>query len=78
MKLRDYIQQLDDAARLALATRCETTVAHLRNVMYGYRPCAPALAVDIEVASSGQVTRPELRPTDWQRIWPELAEKRAA
>lgn len=33
---------------------------------------SPALAVRIEQASGGQVTRPELRPQDWQEIWPEL------
>ena len=27
----------------------------------------------IEQATSGQVTRQELRPDDWQAIWPELA-----
>lgn len=78
MKLRDYISQLDEAGRQALALACQTTLPHLRNVMYGYRPCAPSLAVDIERASNGQVTRPELRPADWQRIWPELITKVAA
>jgi len=29
--------------------------------------CAP-----IEKATGGQVTRRELRPDDWARIWPEL------
>lgn len=28
----------------------------------------------IEQASNGAVTRRDLRPDDWQRIWPELAE----
>jgi DNA-binding transcriptional regulator YdaS (Cro superfamily) len=27
----------------------------------------------IEQATGGAVTRRELRPDDWQRIWPELA-----
>lgn len=27
----------------------------------------------IEQATSGVVTRQQLRPTDWHRIWPELA-----
>lgn len=27
----------------------------------------------IEVATSGEVTRQNLRPNDWQKIWPELA-----
>ncbi len=28
----------------------------------------------IEQATKGEVTRKELRPDDWQRIWPELAD----
>jgi DNA-binding transcriptional regulator YdaS (Cro superfamily) len=31
----------------------------------------------IEKTCNGAVTRQELRPTDWQRIWPELAEATA-
>lgn len=27
----------------------------------------------VEVFSGGQVTRKEMRPDDWQTIWPELA-----
>lgn len=27
----------------------------------------------IEQATAGRVTRRDLRPDDWQRIWPELA-----
>lgn len=26
----------------------------------------------IELATGGQVTRQDLRPMDWQKIWPEL------
>jgi DNA-binding transcriptional regulator YdaS (Cro superfamily) len=29
----------------------------------------------IEQATKGEVTRKELRPADWQRIWPELADQ---
>lgn len=28
----------------------------------------------IEMATSGAVTRQQLRPDDWQKIWPELAQ----
>jgi len=29
--------------------------------------------VALEHATGGAVTRQELRPADWQQIWPELA-----
>lgn len=32
----------------------------------------------IERATQGAVTRKDLRPDDWQRIWPELASQPAA
>lgn len=32
----------------------------------------------IEQATGGKVTRRDLRPDDWQRIWPELADQQAA
>lgn len=57
--------------RKALAERCGTTEAHMRNVAYG-KPCSPELAAAIERETSGQVTRPEMRPADWHKIWPEL------
>lgn len=34
----------------------------------------PKVCVRIEAWSGGAVTRKELRPEDWQLIWPELAE----
>lgn len=38
----------------------------------------PEYCYAIERATNGQVTRRDLRPDDWQDIWPELAEKAAA
>lgn len=32
----------------------------------------------IEIATGGEVTRRELRPHDWQSIWPELADGSAS
>jgi len=32
----------------------------------------PAHCAQIEIATKGVVTRRELRPDDWHRIWPEL------
>lgn len=32
----------------------------------------PLRCVEIELATGGLVARPDLRPGDWERIWPEL------
>lgn len=47
---------------------------------YGGRRPDPANCVAIERATSGKVSRQDLRPDDWQAIWPELipAKKPAA
>lgn len=73
MKLIAYIKQLSPESREYLARQCGTSMGHLRNVAYGYRPCAAELAVSIEAASAGAVTRQDLCPENWRRIWPELA-----
>lgn len=72
MKLIDYLRPFDRAERSAFAERCGTSLGHLTNIAYGYKPCSPELAVSIELESGRAVTRPEMRPEDWARIWPEL------
>lgn len=39
---------------------------------------SPKRAMQIEKKTNGKVTRKELRPKDWQAIWPELAAPRKA
>jgi DNA-binding transcriptional regulator YdaS (Cro superfamily) len=72
MDIKTYLKSLpSEDDRADFASRCATTLGHLKNVMYGFRPCATDLAVLIERESAGQVTRRELRP-DWAAHWPEL------
>lgn len=78
MDLKTYLTPLDAEAREKLASQCGTGVGHLQNVMYGVRSCAPALAVLIERHSNKAVSRQELRPDDWHRIWPELIGKKGS
>lgn len=73
MKFVDHLKSLPPDQREELARQCGTSVGHLRNMSYGYRPCSPELAAAIERHTQGAVTRQELRPTDWHLIWPELA-----
>ena len=43
----------------------------------GIKPVPIERCVDIERVTEGSVTRRDLRPDDWHRIWPELAPGRA-
>lgn len=42
----------------------------------GTRPIPVAYGAAIESATEGKVTRQEMFPDDWVRIWPELARRR--
>lgn len=50
--------------------------AQVRQWQHGYagRKPSPEMAVRIERATAGAVTRRDLRPDDWSAIWPELAD----
>lgn len=74
MLFKTYFFSLTPNERKQLAEEVGTSVGHLNNFSYGYTTLAPALCVAIERESKRVVTRQDLRPTDWQAIWPELAE----
>ena len=72
MELKAYLSELGAPAREAFAASCVTTLGHLKNVMYGIRPCSPELASALERCSDGAVKRWDMRADDWHEIWPEL------
>jgi DNA-binding transcriptional regulator YdaS (Cro superfamily) len=75
MDLKTYLKSLpDEAAREAFAESCETSIGHLRNCIYTAKQLAPASCVLAERHSGGLVMRWDLRPDDWWKIWPELAD----
>lgn len=73
MEFKPFFFGLSPAERESFARKCETSVGHLQNVAYGFRPASAELAVLIERNSKKQVTRIDLFPERFQRIWPELA-----
>ena len=81
MKLHDYFQTPDALSVSALAKAIGIKdPAQIRQWRHGYsdRKPSPENCVSIEVATGGQVTRQDLRPDDWHRIWPELVKAEAA
>lgn len=66
----DNLGGTNAVANLCLVSR--STVSHWQN-----EGIPAARCVAIERATSGAVTRQDLRPNDWESIWPELAEKAA-
>lgn len=73
MNLSEYIKTQGHGA---IATLAEAIGGHGPDVSSwssGARAVPISRCCAIEQATNGAVTRRELRPDDWQQIWPELA-----
>jgi len=71
MNLNTYLNTIDTAANLARKLSINPTlISQWKN---GVRPIPVERCADIEISTGGLITRQDLRPSDWQRIWPELA-----
>jgi len=57
----------------ALAKQLGVTVGAVYQWKAGARPVPIERCVEIERITDGAVSRIHLRPSDWHRIWPELA-----
>ncbi|MGO3396003.1 YdaS family helix-turn-helix protein [Serratia quinivorans] len=71
MKLKQYISTLKRGDAKKLAEKIGASPSYLSQMASGSSPVPPALCPSIEEATSGVVTRADLRPKDWSRIWPE-------
>lgn len=68
MELHQFLTAKPKADREEFATRCETTLGHLNNVMYGYKPCSVELAVAIERESAGEIKAEAICPQSAETI----------
>lgn len=76
MNITQYLSEVESAADLA--RKLDIAPVLISQWKTGIRPIPIERCVAIEQATSGAVTRQDLRPDDWMKIWPELAEKKAA
>ncbi|WPQ34351.1 transcriptional regulator [Achromobacter xylosoxidans] len=73
MDLKTYFKR-DDAIRASvLARHVGVSPALVYQWRTAKRPVPIEHCAAIENATSGEVSRRDLRPDDWARIWPELA-----
>lgn len=73
MDFRTYYFSIPVADRAGFASRCKTTVGHLRNVAYG-KPCSAELAIEIDRESGGKVVAESLcTAADWSYIRGRMA-----
>ncbi len=71
-KLRNYLNSYSTNEQVAFALICNTTIGYLRKAISVGELLKPATCVLIEQHTKVQVTRKDLRPNDWESIWPEL------
>lgn len=70
MKLLEYVKT--QSTQRELADKLSITPVLISQWANESRPVPPERCVEIERATGGMVGRRDLRPDDWQRIWPEL------
>jgi DNA-binding transcriptional regulator YdaS (Cro superfamily) len=70
MNLLDYVKT--QSTQRQLAEKLAITPVLISQWANRSRPVPPERCVEIERATDGQVSRKDLRPDDWIRIWPEL------
>lgn len=82
MDLNQYLSQPDAPSIAELRAKLVAlgydvkSDAQIRQWRYRYNGRVPSAenCAGLEIVTGGAVTRQELRPDDWHRIWPELVE----
>ena len=71
MNLKDYLDKHGAKTKLAIEIGAQPQLVW--QWANGVRVVPIERCYPIEQATAGVVTRRDLRPDDWQKIWPELA-----
>lgn len=71
-KLIDYLNKLPKIDRAAFASACETSEGYMRKCASVGGCLQPSACNTVERLTAGAVTRQDLRPHDYWRIWPDL------
>jgi DNA-binding transcriptional regulator YdaS (Cro superfamily) len=58
----------------ALAEHLRVSAAFMSDMVNAVKPIPVAHCKAIEAFTDGEVTCIEMRPTDWRKYWPELAQ----
>ena len=74
MKLKKYLSTLERGGATRFAKSVGISKSYLSQLAAG-AAISPARAVQFEKESDYKVTRKDLRPKDWHKIWPDLVEK---
>lgn len=78
MNLTEYLSQAPRGYGSLLASQLGVSQPTVSDWCTGKKQVPEKRCVAIERATNGAVSRRDLRPTDWQDIWPELAQQAGA
>ncbi|OXJ16312.1 transcriptional regulator [Burkholderia sp. HI2500] len=78
MDLKTYLSSLERGGASKLADEIGVSASFLSQMASGASSISPARCVLIEKATGAAVSRRDLRPDDWQDIWPELVANQSA
>lgn len=73
MNLKTYLSKLERGGASRLADALGVSISFMSQMASGAAAISPARCVAIEQATNGAVSRKDLRPDDWNLIWPELS-----
>ncbi len=78
--LKLYLNKKTPQEQEKFASSCGTSVGYMRKIICsnGGLLFGASLARQIEEKSNGEISRKDLRPNDWHKIWPELKNKKSA
>jgi DNA-binding transcriptional regulator YdaS (Cro superfamily) len=77
MDIKTYLSQ-ERGRQAALAKAIGAYAPDVSRWADGTRAIPVIYGAAIEAATGGLVTRQEMFPNDWKRIWPELTRRRSA
>lgn len=72
MRLSDYLGSQERGRAKQLAEAMGVSKSYLSQMAAGKVAISPARCIEIERATKKLVTRADLRPDDWRKIWPEF------
>ncbi|EBB0053825.1 helix-turn-helix domain-containing protein [Salmonella enterica] len=75
MNLKNYINQSPKGEAKRLAECLGVSKSYMSQMISGLAAINPERCVVIERETLGAVTRRDLRPSDWWRVWPDLSNK---
>jgi DNA-binding transcriptional regulator YdaS (Cro superfamily) len=71
MTLKEYVKTCR-GNQAGLAKDIGVSPSFIWQIVNGLKPVPLELCAAIELSTNGAVSRRDLRPKDWQQIWPEL------